>query len=129
MSNVDLDCRPRTKTIRPRRRRKSRGNAGTVESVESQQQASHTFHEPLEISPKAGEIPTFPRLQRQSPTHEHKKAFGRRSAPPSWSPAPPPRWSPITPPLTSSLSQVSCTIQLLSFGTGVINIVTAVNTA
>jgi hypothetical protein len=35
-----------------------------VESVESQKQASPSFHRPLEISPKAGEIPTFPQLRR-----------------------------------------------------------------
>src|SRR6266849_70917 len=36
------------------------GNGGVVESVESQNQASPSFHNPLEISPKAGEIPTAP---------------------------------------------------------------------
>jgi hypothetical protein len=40
------------------------GNGGAVESVESQNQASPSFHSPLEISPKAGEIPTFPQLRR-----------------------------------------------------------------
>ena len=40
------------------------GNGGVVESVESQNQASPSFHSPLEISPKAGEIPTFPQLRR-----------------------------------------------------------------
>jgi hypothetical protein len=33
--------------------------------MESQKQASHSFHEPLEISPQAGEIPTFPQLRRR----------------------------------------------------------------
>ena len=40
------------------------GNGGTVESVESQKQAFPSYHSPLEISPKAGEIPTFPQLRR-----------------------------------------------------------------
>ena len=40
------------------------GNGGAVESVESQNQASPSFHSPLEISPRAGEIPTFPQLRR-----------------------------------------------------------------
>src|SRR5882724_1044586 len=40
------------------------GNDGAVESVESQRQASPSFHSPLGISPKAGEIPTFPQLRR-----------------------------------------------------------------
>ena len=35
-----------------------------MESVESQKQASPSFHSPLEISPKTGEIPTFPQLRR-----------------------------------------------------------------
>jgi hypothetical protein len=43
---------------------KSCGNGGAVESVESQKQASPSFHRPLEISPKTGEIPTFPQLRR-----------------------------------------------------------------
>jgi hypothetical protein len=42
------------------------GNAGTVESVESQKQASPSFHSPLEISPRTGEIPTFPQLRREA---------------------------------------------------------------
>jgi hypothetical protein len=40
------------------------GNGGAMESVESQKQASPSFHSPLEISPKTGEIPTFPQLRR-----------------------------------------------------------------
>ena len=40
------------------------GNGGAVESVESQNQASPSFHSPLEISPRTGEIPTFPQLRR-----------------------------------------------------------------
>jgi len=36
-----------------------------MESVESQKQASPSFHSPLEISPQAGEIPTFPQLRRR----------------------------------------------------------------
>jgi hypothetical protein len=46
------------------RQKESCGNGGAVESVESQKQASPSFHSPLEISPKAGEIPTFPQLRR-----------------------------------------------------------------
>jgi hypothetical protein len=42
------------------------GNAGAVESVESQKQASPSFHSPLEISPTTGEIPTFPQLRREA---------------------------------------------------------------
>src|SRR5258708_8510598 len=41
------------------------GNDGAVETVESQRQASPCFHSPLEISPRAGEIPTFPQLRRR----------------------------------------------------------------
>jgi len=36
-----------------------------MESVESQKQASPSFHSSLEISPQAGEIPTFPQLRRR----------------------------------------------------------------
>ena len=46
-------------------RAKRGGNAGAVESVESQKQAFPSFHEPLEISPTAGEIPTFPPRRRR----------------------------------------------------------------
>src|SRR6267142_4293454 len=46
------------------RQKESCGNGGAVESVESQNQDSPSFHSPLEISPKAGEIPTFPQLRR-----------------------------------------------------------------
>jgi len=35
-----------------------------MESVENQKQVFPSFHSPLEISPKAGEIPTFPQLRR-----------------------------------------------------------------
>src|SRR5204862_633021 len=45
--------------------KESCGNAGAVESVESQKQASPSFHSPLEISPRTGEIPTFPQLRRK----------------------------------------------------------------
>jgi hypothetical protein len=31
-----------------------------METMESQKAASHSSHSPLEISPTAGEIPTFP---------------------------------------------------------------------
>ena len=40
------------------------GNGGAMESVENQKQVFPSFHSPLEISPKAGEIPTFPQLRR-----------------------------------------------------------------
>jgi hypothetical protein len=43
--------------------KESCGNDGAVESVESQKQAFPSFHSSLEISPKAGEIPTFPQLR------------------------------------------------------------------
>src|SRR5260370_39536970 len=46
-------------------RKESCGNGGAVESVESQKQASPSFHSPLEISPRTGEIPTFPQLRRR----------------------------------------------------------------
>jgi len=49
-------------------------NDGTVESVESQRQASPSFHEPLEISPRAGEIPTFPQLRRVVLSQTEKQA-------------------------------------------------------
>ena len=45
--------------------KESCGNAGAVESVESQKQASPSSHSPLEISPRTGEIPTFPQLRRK----------------------------------------------------------------
>jgi hypothetical protein len=48
------------------RQKESCGNAGAVESVESQKQASPSFHSPLEISPRTGEIPTFPQLRREA---------------------------------------------------------------
>src|SRR5437764_15153672 len=46
-------------------RTESCGNDGPVETVESQKQAFPCFHRPLEISPRAGEIPTFPQLRRR----------------------------------------------------------------
>jgi hypothetical protein len=45
--------------------KESCGNAGAVESVESQKPASPSFHSPLGISPRTGEIPTFPQLRRK----------------------------------------------------------------
>jgi hypothetical protein len=70
------------------------GNAGTVESVESPKQASPSFHSPLEISPKAGEIPTFPQLRREAGgwkrgkpkagfplSHRHESPFSRKENP------------------------------------------------
>src|SRR5436190_11160370 len=52
------------KTARNDKSQKSCGNGGAVESVENQKQVFPSFHSPLEISPKAGEIPTFPQLRR-----------------------------------------------------------------
>src|SRR2546422_6025521 len=46
-------------------RTESCGNDGPVETVESQKQASPSFHRHLEISPRTGEIPTFPQLRRR----------------------------------------------------------------
>src|SRR6266403_798144 len=46
-------------------RTESCGNGGSVETVESQKQASPCSHRPLGISPRAGEIPTFPQLRRR----------------------------------------------------------------
>src|SRR5690242_4346372 len=82
---------------------------------------------PLEISPKDGEIPTFPQLRRRRRmekwktksrfpnfppprflSHKNKTApragFAlrppRRLAPTQWSPFAPPQWETFTPPLT-----------------------------
>ena len=52
-------------TTAKRERRESCGNAGAVESVESQKQASPSFHEPLGNLANSGEIPTFPQLRRR----------------------------------------------------------------
>src|SRR6266852_2982812 len=47
-------------------RKKSCGNAGSVERMESQKQASHSFHEPLgNLANSVAEIPTFPQLLRR----------------------------------------------------------------
>jgi hypothetical protein len=54
------------------RQKESCGNGGAVESVESQKQASPSFHSPLEISPKAGEISTFPQLRRKQAVEKWK---------------------------------------------------------
>jgi hypothetical protein len=48
-----------------------------VESVESQKPASPSFHEPLESSPKAGELPTFPQRRRSASIPE--RTGGRAS--------------------------------------------------
>jgi hypothetical protein len=48
------------------RRKESCGNDGAMESVESQKQASPFSHSPLEISPRTGEISTFPQLRREA---------------------------------------------------------------
>jgi len=55
----------RGKQQKKRKAQESCGNGGAVESVESQKQASPSFHSPLEISPRTGEIPTFPQLRRK----------------------------------------------------------------
>src|SRR5947207_9583937 len=83
---------------------------------------------PLEISPKTGEIPTFPQLRRRRrmgkwktksrfptfppprflslPKNETARRAGfalrrrRRFAPPRWSPFTPPWWETFSPPLT-----------------------------
>src|SRR5713226_6429772 len=52
------------KMARNEKHEESCGNGGAMESVESQKQASPSFHSPLEISPTAGEISTFPQLRR-----------------------------------------------------------------
>jgi hypothetical protein len=44
-----------------------------MESVESQKQASPSFHSPLEISPRTGEIPTFPHFH----SSDGKQADGK----------------------------------------------------
>lgn len=46
-----------------------------MESVESQNQASPSFHSSLEISPQAGEISTFPqlRLRRDGKVEKQKQ--------------------------------------------------------
>src|SRR5438067_7015450 len=49
----------------PKNRRRKRAMEMTVLTVESQKQAFPCFHRPLEISPRAGEIPTFPQLRRR----------------------------------------------------------------
>jgi hypothetical protein len=52
--------------------KESCGNGGSVENVESQRQASHSFHEPLGNFAKDGEIPTFPQLRRRGWTENWK---------------------------------------------------------
>src|SRR3954453_19896354 len=52
---------PKTKNGRT----ESCGNDGPVETVESPKQATRCFHRPMGISPRAGEIPTFPQLRRR----------------------------------------------------------------
>jgi len=74
--------------------KESCGNAGAVESVESQKQASPSFHSPLEISPRTGEISTFPQLRREAGgwksgkpkagfplSHRHESPFSRKENP------------------------------------------------
>src|SRR5260370_36055091 len=52
--------------------KESCGNAGAVESVESQKQASPSSHSPLEISPRTGEISTFLQLRRKQAVEKWK---------------------------------------------------------
>ena len=53
------------------------GNAGAVESVESQKQASHSFHELLGNLAKSSEISTFPTAQakRSGKLENQKQVF------------------------------------------------------
>ena len=64
------------------------GNGGAVESVESQKQASHPFHETLGNLAKGDEIPTFPQLGEAE--RESGKPKGRF-------PTFPPRFAMMTP--------------------------------
>src|SRR5215831_18128496 len=52
------------------------GNAGPVEGVESKKRLSTLSTSPLEISPKGGEIPTFPQLLRRSRMEKWKTKPG-----------------------------------------------------
>jgi hypothetical protein len=47
------------------RRKESCGNAGSVESEEAKDRLPTLSTSPLEISPTAGAIPTFPQLRRR----------------------------------------------------------------
>jgi hypothetical protein len=51
---AEKNHRPTTSEMLATTRKQSRGNAGTVERVESQKQASHSFHEPLGNLAKTG---------------------------------------------------------------------------
>jgi hypothetical protein len=60
-----------------RTRKESRGNAGAVESVESQKQASHSFHEPLgNLAPRQRDshIPTA-RAKRSRKVENQNQVF------------------------------------------------------
>jgi len=64
-------------------RKESCGNGGAVESVESQKQASHAFHEPLgNLANTRGEIPTFPQLRRRGGWKSGKPKTGFPTFPP-----------------------------------------------
>jgi len=59
-------------------RRESRGNAGAVESVESQRQASHSFHEPLGNLAKGrrdSHISTAPATKADGKMENQKQVF------------------------------------------------------
>jgi hypothetical protein len=64
-------------------KKESCGNVGSVESEESQKQASHSFHEPLGNLANSSEIPTFPPLRRRilSFFETNKRARRRGFAP------------------------------------------------
>src|ERR1700704_1783409 len=70
MQRIGSSCNENSCTKNAKEKNKKRKaqesceNDGTVEGVESQKQASPSFHSPLEISPNPGEIPTFPQLRR-----------------------------------------------------------------
>jgi len=63
-------------------RRVSCGNGGPVESVESQKQASPSFHEPLGNPAKGGGISTFPQLRRRGRMEKWKTKSGFPTFPP-----------------------------------------------
>jgi hypothetical protein len=65
-------------------RKESRGNAGAVERVESQKQASHSFHEPLGNLAKTGRdshIPTAPAARADGKVENQKQVSHFPTAP------------------------------------------------
>src|SRR5215469_5154198 len=78
---VDASGEPRT-TAKPSR--VSCGNAGAVESVESQRQASHSFHEPLGNLAKSrrdSHISTAPTTRADGKVENQKQVFHFPTAP------------------------------------------------